>query len=183
MIRMMVASLIVSCLAGCGKDVSRPSETEPSSIEFADWLTQAQKAQILHLVQKQGSQMSTKSDRPPEPIQREMLELIHSSMPEAEVIGLLGGPSISASQTEKDSAIKVLFYCLAPVGDPKSEKGRNTLKAVEVCSVPIVIKEGIVIGSGWDFYRDYIQSHQLEWSELFEMVLSGFCSSGIITHP
>jgi hypothetical protein len=180
MIRMMMVSMIMCCLAGCGQKVSSPPEVKSSYAEFADALTQAQ---ISQLVQEYGTKIPEKSDRPTQPIQREMLEQIHSSMPEAEVTGLLGKPPISASQTGKDSAIKVLFYCLAPVGDPKSEKDRYTLKTVEVCSVPIVIQEGIVVGSGWDFYRDYTQSHQLEWPELFEMVLSGICSPGKIKYP
>ena len=146
MIRVILVSMILCFLTGCGQESSSPAQAY-------------------------------------QPIQPEKLERIRLAMSEGEIIILFGNPGISVPYKSEDSAAKVLFYCLVPVRDTESEKDKFKMKPVEACSVPIVIEDGGVVGYGWDFFRDYIQSHQLMWEVPFETLLSGCCSAGKLTRP
>jgi hypothetical protein len=182
MIRVILVGMIVSCLAGCGKDVSSPSEAKPSSIEFADWLAQAQVAQ---LVREQKTDALPKSNRPSQPIQPEKLQKIQPSMTEKEIIELLGNPLMTTTKTFDGSTTQVLFYCLIALNQPAERKIRlgSEPPAVETCSAPIVTENGVVVGLGWVFFREYTKIHPNLWDQEFEKYFAVICSSWEKSNP
>lgn len=177
MIRILLASLILLCLPGCGKESVQPAPSIFSDPGLDHVIAQYQ---AEHPELKKPSKDSLpKSNHPRQPIQQEKLQQIQPSMTAKEVIELLGNPMISSSQTFEGITTQIMFYCLISPGQLNERKIRlgSGPPEVETCSAPIVTENGIVVGLGWEFFREYTKSHSNLWDQELEKYYAIFCSS------
>jgi hypothetical protein len=174
MVRTFLASLILLYLPGCGKESVQPAPNIFSDPGLDQIIAQYQ-AEHPELKKPLLKDSLSKSNQPPPPIQREILKQIHPSMTEGEIMWKLGKPIFSYSQKEEDVTAQALFYCIVPINQIESKRELSTPKLGDESPIPIVIENGVVIGIGWEFLREYFQSRPLILELLSEKTLNESC--------